>query len=58
MFSDRETNKHDFFKANKTGFQGRDPISVKKNLSGNDYLQTPKTNKQLFTAITIWRVFL
>ena len=41
-----------------TGFQGRDPISVKSFLSGNDYLQTPKTNTQLFTAITIWRVVI
>ena len=34
----------------------RNLISVKCFLSGNDYLWTPKTNKQLFTAITIWRV--
>ena len=31
---------------------------MKMFLSENDYLQTPKTNKQLFTAITDWRVVL
>lgn len=34
----------------------RNLMSVKSLLSENDYLQAPKTNKQFFTANTIWRV--
>ena len=58
MTSDREANKHEFFKANTTGLQGRDLISVNFSISEYEYLTrgrvTAGSLERYKSALPVW----